>query len=103
MACSSALPSPPDACGDIDVADAEALAGVARVLTHRDLPRLAPPPMPPAASTRIPLQDDEIRHQGEPVALVLADTLEDAEACGRAREARRRRERVHPAPRGRTC
>ena len=32
----------------IDVADAEALAGVARVLTHRDLPRLAPPPMPPA-------------------------------------------------------
>ena len=63
----------------IDVADAEALAGVARVLTHRDLPRLAPPPMPPAASTRIPLQDDEIRHQGEPVALVLADTLEDAE------------------------
>ena len=64
---------------DIDVAEAEALSGVARVLTHRDLPRLAAPPMPPASSTRIPLQDDEIRHQGEPVALVLADTLEDAE------------------------
>jgi xanthine dehydrogenase YagR molybdenum-binding subunit len=64
---------------DIDVRAAEALPGVARVLTHRDLPRLAEPPMPPAASMRIPLQDDEIRHHGEPVALVLADTLEDAE------------------------
>ncbi len=63
----------------IDTEEARALAGVARVLTHTDLPRLAAPPMPPASSTRIPLQDDEIRHQGEPIALVLADTLEDAE------------------------
>ncbi len=63
----------------IDAEEAEALAGVARVLTQADLPRLVSPPMPPASSTRIPLQDDEIRHQGEPIALVLADTLEDAE------------------------
>jgi len=35
--------------------------------------------VPPAASSRAPLQDDEVRHEGEPVALVLAETLEAAE------------------------
>jgi xanthine dehydrogenase YagR molybdenum-binding subunit len=63
----------------LDTAAARAVPGVARVLAHQDFPRLGAPPMPPAASARLPLQDDEIRYRGEPVAVVLADTLEGAE------------------------
>jgi xanthine dehydrogenase YagR molybdenum-binding subunit len=63
----------------VDTEAARAVDGVAAVLTHPDFPRLNEPPVPPAASTRLPLQDDEIRHEGEPVALVLGETLEAAE------------------------
>lgn len=63
----------------IDAAAARELPAVTHVLTHEDFPRLGAPPVPPASSSRLPLQDDEIRHDGEPVALVLAETLEDAE------------------------
>lgn len=49
------------------------------VLTHAELPKLAAPPVPPAASVRVPMQDDEIRYEGEPIAIVLAETLEAAE------------------------
>ena len=53
--------------------------GVTHVLTHAEMPKLAAPPVPPAASVRVPLQDDEIRYEGEPIAVVLAQTLEAAE------------------------
>ena len=49
------------------------------MLTHETFPRLAAAPVPPASSSRMPLQDNEIRHQGEPIGLVLADSLEAAE------------------------
>ena len=63
----------------IEGAAARRLPGVTHVLTHEDFPRLKEAPAPPAASSRLPLQDAEIRHDGEPLALVLAETLEDAE------------------------
>jgi xanthine dehydrogenase YagR molybdenum-binding subunit len=63
----------------IDVGAALATDGVTDVLTHKDFPRLGAAPVPPASSTRMPFQDDEIRFQGEPIALLLAETLEAAE------------------------
>jgi xanthine dehydrogenase YagR molybdenum-binding subunit len=72
-------PVPSGRLRGLDVAAARKVPGVTRVLTHQDFPRLGAPPVPPAASSRLPLQDDEIRYQGEPVAVVLADTLESAE------------------------
>lgn len=56
-----------------------AVPGVSHVLTHRDFPSLVQPPVPPASSVRIPLQDREVRYHGEPIALVVAAALEPAE------------------------
>jgi xanthine dehydrogenase YagR molybdenum-binding subunit len=63
----------------IDTAPALAVPGVTAVVTHTDLPPLGAPPVMPAVSARLPLQDDEIRYEDEPIAVVLAETLEDAE------------------------
>jgi xanthine dehydrogenase YagR molybdenum-binding subunit len=64
--------------------DALAEAGVVCVLSHEDMPRarcvIAGPPI---SHSFLPLQDDEIRHEGQPVALVLADALEAAEVGAR--------------------
>ena len=72
-------PVPAGRIRTIDASAALVGDGVTRVLTHTDFPRLGAPPVPPASSTRMPFQDDEIRFQGEPIALVLAETLEAAE------------------------
>ncbi len=69
----------------IDTQEAEAAPGVALVMTHRNAPRMKPPPVmmtaPKAAgSSDLPImQDDEIHWNGQPVALVLADTQEQAD------------------------
>jgi xanthine dehydrogenase YagR molybdenum-binding subunit len=86
----------------VDMDAARAVNGVAHVLTHADFPRLGAPPVPPAATGRLPLQDDEIRHEGEPVALVLAETLEAAElAAGLVRAEIDPAEFIaHPRPEG---
>ncbi|WP_118134829.1 xanthine dehydrogenase family protein molybdopterin-binding subunit [Oceanicella sp. SM1341] len=72
----------------IDPAAALAIPGVVRVLTEADMPRPAPSfadlYVPPLATRHIPLQGLEIAHEGEPVAMVLAETLEAAEAGARA-------------------
>src|SRR5580704_10156405 len=69
-----------------DKGDALAEPGVVRVLTHEDVRRpktaIAGPPF---AHSFLPLQDDEIRHEGQPIAMVLAETLEAAEAGARER------------------
>ena len=69
---------------DIDAADAVALPGRARVITHRNAPRLgraAPSvlgPQPPP-----PLQDDRVLHYGQYVAVVVADTPQQAADAAR--------------------
>jgi len=69
----------------LDTALAEAAPGVCLVMTHRNAPRMAPPPLfmsqPKAAgASDLPvMQDDEIRWNGQAVALVLADTQEQAD------------------------
>lgn len=69
----------------LDTAAAEAAPGVAFVMTHRNAPRLKPPAMflsdPRAAgASSLPImQDASIHWNGEPVAVVLAETQEQAD------------------------
>jgi xanthine dehydrogenase YagR molybdenum-binding subunit len=67
----------------IDSAAAERAPGILAVLTHRNAPRLAYRPhkgaVDPAVGERLHvLQDDRVSHQGQPIALVIAETLEQA-------------------------
>ena len=70
---------------EIDVAAAEAAPGVVLVMTHRNAPKLNKPPpfmsKPKAAGPDdLPImQDDRIHWNGQPVAIVLAETQEQAE------------------------
>lgn len=69
----------------IDSAAAEAAPGVVLVMTHRNAPKMKPP----AVMMREPLgasgddlpvfQDDRVHWNGQPVALVLAETREQAD------------------------
>ncbi|WP_438590766.1 hypothetical protein, partial [Escherichia fergusonii] len=60
-----------------------------RILTHADALPLKSCPMVPAGSVMesfLPLQDDRIRYNGQPIALVVADSFDHAtEAAGRVR------------------
>lgn len=69
----------------IDTSAAEAAAGVVLVMTHRNAPRLKPVPAFMTAPKAVGgddvpvMQDDQIHWNGQPVALVLADTQEHAD------------------------
>ncbi len=69
----------------LDTAAAEAAAGVVLVMTYRNAPRMQPPPLfltgPKAAGgADLPvMQDDSIHWNGEPLAVVLAETQEQAD------------------------
>jgi xanthine dehydrogenase YagR molybdenum-binding subunit len=67
----------------IDSTAAERLPGVIAVLTHRNAPKLAYKQHRgmtdgPVGERLHVLQDDRISHQGQPVGLVVAETLEQA-------------------------
>ena len=67
----------------VDSAAAERTPGVLAVLTHRNAPLLAYRPhkgfTDPEVGERLHvLQDDRVNHQGQPIALVVAETLERA-------------------------
>jgi xanthine dehydrogenase YagR molybdenum-binding subunit len=73
----------------IDAAAVAGLPGMLAVITHLNAPRLAYGPhksgIDPAAGERLHvLQDDHIRFYGEPVAIVVAETLDDAERAAAA-------------------
>lgn len=61
----------------IGTARAQAAPGVLAVITHRNAPRLArwPGGLPP------PLQDARVAHQGQHIAVVVAETAEEAAAA----------------------
>ena len=69
----------------IDTAAAEASAGVVLVMTHRNAPRMNAPAVfgssPTAAGPAdLPvMQDDSVHWNGQPIALVLAETQEQAD------------------------
>jgi len=62
----------------IDTRSAETAPGVEAVFTHANTPRLTLASFPYAKGF-IPLQDEVIHHNGQPVALVVARTLEQAQ------------------------
>ncbi|MDA0637514.1 xanthine dehydrogenase family protein molybdopterin-binding subunit [Nonomuraea sp. MCN248] len=69
----------------IDGGAALARPGVVAVYTHADLPRLRLPDFP-YNRRFVPMQDTRVFHQGQPVAYVVAETLEQAqEAAGLVR------------------
>jgi xanthine dehydrogenase YagR molybdenum-binding subunit len=84
----------------VDAAAAVEIPGVTHVLTHKEMPKLGDPPVPPAPSVRLPLQDDEIRYDGEPIAVVLAQTLEAAEYAASLVQANVESGPFAPHPRG---
>jgi xanthine dehydrogenase YagR molybdenum-binding subunit len=70
----------------LDVAAAETAPGVALVMTHRNAPKMALPPpigltnLKAAGNNILPvMQDPEIRWNGQAVAVVLAETQEEAD------------------------
>ncbi|WP_230772725.1 xanthine dehydrogenase family protein molybdopterin-binding subunit [Sphingomonas sp. Leaf4] len=69
----------------LDTTEAEAEPGVRLVMTHRNAPRMAPMPLfmsseKACGGSDLPvMQDDRIHWNGEPVALVLADSQEAAD------------------------
>src|SRR5579875_3622605 len=69
----------------LDTGAAEAADGVVLVMTYRNAPRMEPPPLfltaPKAAGgSALPvMQDDSIHWNGEPIAVVLAETQEQAD------------------------
>ncbi len=68
----------------IDTADAQAEPGVVLVMTHLNAPRLQTPPLfgtaaKAAAGDNLPvLQDERVHWNGQPVAVVLASSQEQA-------------------------
>ena len=64
-------------------AAAEAAPGVLTVITHRNAPRLARAPGGLGIGPPPPLQDDRVVHHGQHIAVVVAQTLEQAAAAAR--------------------
>jgi xanthine dehydrogenase YagR molybdenum-binding subunit len=62
----------------LGAAEASAAPGVSRVLGPGDLPAFSPVPSPPAGHEVLGLQE-AIAYEGQPIAIVLADTLERAQ------------------------
>jgi len=70
----------------IDTSEAEHAPGVAGILTHRNTPAVNQVPLVPSllggpapGETFFPLQDEMVHYAGQPVAVVVADTLEQAQ------------------------
>jgi xanthine dehydrogenase YagR molybdenum-binding subunit len=73
----------------IDSAPVEQMPGVIAVITHRNAPRLPYAPhksyIDPATGERLHvLQDDHVRFYGQPVAIIIANTLDQAERAAAA-------------------
>ncbi len=67
----------------IDVTAAQTAPGVLTVITHENAPRLARAPGGLTMGPPPPLQDDRILHHGQHVAVVVAQTPEQAAAAAR--------------------
>jgi xanthine dehydrogenase YagR molybdenum-binding subunit len=68
----------------IDVTEAQECAGVVAVFTHETMPRLAREPVfdfPNVGTKFAFLQDDRILYAGQPIAMVVAETREQAAAA----------------------
>ncbi|MBO0803802.1 MAG: xanthine dehydrogenase family protein molybdopterin-binding subunit [Nocardiopsaceae bacterium] len=91
----------------IDTEAARSASGVLAVITHENAPRVET--VEGLAQTWLPVQDDLIRHEGQPVAIVVAETTEQAQyaaelvrvTCERSParlDFRAHRDEGHPVP-----
>jgi xanthine dehydrogenase YagR molybdenum-binding subunit len=78
---------------DLDTSAALASPGVVAVYTHQNMLALTVPPDFPYPKRFIPLQDSRIHHNGQPVAYVVAETLEQAQEAATLVRVRYRAER----------
>src|SRR5437868_2033068 len=62
----------------LDTAAAERAPGVIAVITYRNIPPMPRPSVPPAGES-LPLLNPEIHYSGQNVAVVIAETFEQAE------------------------
>jgi xanthine dehydrogenase YagR molybdenum-binding subunit len=67
----------------IDTTAAEKASGVVAVFTHHNLPQMNPTPSPwshlhPHGQSYLPIQDAQIHYAGQPIALVVAETPDQA-------------------------
>ncbi|MDB4890285.1 MAG: aldehyde oxidase and xanthine dehydrogenase molybdopterin binding protein, partial [Gemmatimonadetes bacterium] len=63
----------------LDTRNARAVPGVIEILTHENAPKLPEQKAnPPASRVLTLLQDAQVRYNGQPIAVVIADTLEHA-------------------------
>jgi xanthine dehydrogenase YagR molybdenum-binding subunit len=67
----------------IEIDAATAASGVLRVFTHLNTPRFADVSGIPLGQDLLPLQSDAVLYEGQPIALVVARTLETAMAAAR--------------------
>ena len=72
-------PIPKGRLASVNAAAALEHPGVVRVLTHEDMPEFAEPAVPPFAQSLVPLGTDKIHYEGQPIAAVLAESIEAAE------------------------
>jgi xanthine dehydrogenase YagR molybdenum-binding subunit len=70
----------------VNIAQAERAEGVAGILSHRNLPKVNKVPLVPSlmggpapGETFFPMQDDLVHYAGQPVVIVIADSLERAQ------------------------
>ncbi|WP_433557137.1 xanthine dehydrogenase family protein molybdopterin-binding subunit [Pseudonocardia xinjiangensis] len=71
----------------IDTTSAEEAPGVVAVFTHHNMPRMNPTPEPwshlhPHGQSYLPLLADAVHYAGQPIALVIAETLDQATYAG---------------------
>jgi len=71
----------------IDTTAAQRAPGVLAVFTYQNMPRMNPTPKPwshrhPHGQSYLPLQDEKIHYAGQPIALVVAGTLDQAAYAG---------------------
>jgi xanthine dehydrogenase YagR molybdenum-binding subunit len=67
----------------IDAPAPRAAPGVVALLTHLNMPRLGKAPSPPLGQSFLPMQGDAVLYEGQPVAVVVARTIEQAEQAAR--------------------
>jgi xanthine dehydrogenase YagR molybdenum-binding subunit len=71
----------------IDIRAAERAPGVLAVFTYQNMPRMNPTPKPwshlhPHGQSYLPLQDDRVLYADQPIALVVAERLDQADFAG---------------------
>jgi xanthine dehydrogenase YagR molybdenum-binding subunit len=65
---------------DIDTQEAERAPGVLAVITFENMPQMPLPSVPPAG-TSVPLLSRDISYSGQNIAVVIAETLEQAQGA----------------------